>query len=86
MSFEDLGPPFESGMIVMNPPYNERLRKSENEEMYKIMGDQLKKNIEATQLGLFHLTFGQSNVLGLLKANFNHENGSLDCKLLRYDL
>ncbi|MBK8722765.1 MAG: class I SAM-dependent RNA methyltransferase [Saprospiraceae bacterium] len=87
VSFEDSHPPFESGMIVMNPPYNERLRESENEEMYKIMGDQLKKTYQGYTAWIISSDLQAIKCIGLhASKRISTMNGSLDCKLLRYDL
>ena len=41
--FETLEPPKEKGVLIMNPPYDERLRSSNINELYGLIGDRLKK-------------------------------------------
>jgi len=87
LSFEDSQPPFENGMIVMNPPYNERLRESDNEEMYKNMGDKLKQSYQGYTAWIISSDYNAIKSIGLhASKKYTTMNGSLECKLLKYDL
>lgn len=87
LSFEDSQPPFDNGMIVMNPPYNERLRESDNEEMYKNMGDKLKQSYQGYTAWIISSDYNAIKSIGLhASKKYTTMNGSLECKLLKYDL
>ena len=87
VSFEDSTPDTEEGMIIMNPPYDERLRESENEEMYKKMGDHLKQAYQGFSAWILSGDMEAIKCIGLhASKKYSLINGSLDCKLLRYDL
>jgi putative N6-adenine-specific DNA methylase len=42
--FKDFIPPTDGGLVMMNPPYGERLKEDEINLFYKGIGDTLKKN------------------------------------------
>ena len=71
----------------MNPPYDERLRESDNAEMYKKMGDHLKQAYQGYSAWVLSGDLEAVKCIGLhASKKYSLINGSLDCKLLRYDL
>ena len=52
-SFEDLEPSFDSGLIIMNPPYGERIKEDGLFELYKNIGDTLKKKYSGYECWIF---------------------------------
>jgi len=80
-------PSRESGIMVMNPPYDERLRLSEVEDFYKKIGDAFKKNwpgwsawvISSNKDGLKSIGLRPSRKIGLI-------NGSLECSFQKFDM
>lgn len=79
-------PPFESGMIVTNPPYGERLLIDE-EAFFPMIGDRLKQAYSGWDAWLI-LPFNEhSKKLGLrAEKNIELYNGSLDCRLRHFEL
>ncbi|MFK7822822.1 MAG: class I SAM-dependent RNA methyltransferase [Oligoflexales bacterium] len=88
-SFFDLNKPEESGVLIANLPYGERLDAGDDsmESFYRKIGDHLKKNFSSWQAYLFvnqespwkHMGLKPSRKIPLL-------NGSIKTKLLVYDL
>jgi putative N6-adenine-specific DNA methylase len=85
--FANAVPPRETGILIMNPPYDERLRLSEVEGFYKNIGDTFKKNwagwsawiISSNKEGLKSVGLRPSRRIPLI-------NGSLDCSFQRFDM
>ncbi len=85
--FEKATPPRETGILMMNPPYDERLRLSEVEGFYKNIGDTFKKNwpgwtawvISSNKDGLKSVGLRPSRRIELI-------NGSLECGFYKYDM
>ena len=87
MPFEKATPPDETGTLIMNPPYDERLRLSEVEDFYKLIGDTFKKNwagwtawmISSNREALKHVGLRASRRIELI-------NGNLECSFQRFEL
>ena len=84
--FKDLDPPTGGGMVVINPPYGERI--GENvDELYKLIGDTLKKKYTGFEAWVLSSNKGAMNQIGLKTSRrFALRNGSLDCKYFGYSL
>lgn len=86
-SFEQLTPPPAPGLLMMNPPYDERIPLEEAVPFYKSIGDTLKQNwagydawiISANLEALKHLGLRPSRRISLF-------NGPLECKFQKYEL
>jgi putative N6-adenine-specific DNA methylase len=87
-AFEDLDAPEGGGILIINPPYGERMDKDEDiNALYKSIGDTLKKkwagytawiitsNMEAAK----HIRLNPNPKIKLF-------NGSLECRFMRYEL
>lgn len=82
MSEKDLFPV----LIVFNPPYNERLE-SDNEKLYKSIGDTLKNNYPNTFAWLITSDLSAKKYVGLRPSKkVKVFNGKLECDFLRYDI
>ncbi len=87
MSFERLTPPPGPGLLIMNPPYDERLPVEEVNAFYKSIGDTLKQLysgydawiISANMNALKHVGLRPSRKIQLF-------NGPLECRFLKYAL
>ncbi|HKJ30601.1 MAG TPA: class I SAM-dependent RNA methyltransferase [Balneolales bacterium] len=86
--FQKLTPPRgKGGIIIMNPPYGERMQKKEINDFYKSIGDQLKSNypgytawiLSANQQALKHVGLRTSKKITLY-------NGPLECRFQKYEL
>lgn len=75
------------GWIITNPPYGVRLQNSEFQEIYKKLGDRLKKEFGGWECYLLSGEAELTKHLGL-KAVRKHvvKNGELDCRLLYYPI
>lgn len=86
--FEDLPAPEGKGVLIINPPYGERMDKDEDiNALYKMIGDTLKKkwagyeawlitsNMEAAK----HIRLNPNPKIKLF-------NGALECRFMRYEL
>jgi 23S rRNA (guanine2445-N2)-methyltransferase / 23S rRNA (guanine2069-N7)-methyltransferase len=80
--------PAETGLVVVNPPYGERL--SEHEALrpvYKALGDCLKKHYEGWRATVITSDAELGKCIGI-RARRIHKlyNGALECKLLQFDI
>jgi putative N6-adenine-specific DNA methylase len=88
IAFQDMPKPAESGVIILNPPYGERMDRDENiNELYKEIGDTLKKNwggyeawiLTSNQEAFKHIGLRPSRKIPVF-------NGPLECRFLKYEL
>ncbi|NPA67225.1 MAG: class I SAM-dependent RNA methyltransferase [Chlorobi bacterium] len=75
------------GIIVTNPPYDERIKSSDIYKLYKDTGDTLKKGYKNSTAYIFSGNLKALKHIGL-KASQKYRlyNGKIDCRLLKYDL
>ncbi len=75
------------GLIVTNPPYDERIKSLDINNLYKDMGDTLKKGYKNWSGYIFSGNMNAIKSIGL-KPSQKHQlfNGKIECKLLKYDL
>lgn len=77
----------EEGVVMMNPPYGERMQHHDIEEFYELMADHLKTNFSGTSCW-----FISSNNDALLRFGLRPSqkivlfNGPLECRFQRFDL
>lgn len=85
--FEKLEPPVEEGLIIMNPPYDERLAEDNIEALYQSIGDRLKQAFSGFEAWII-----SSNTAALKKVGLRPSqkltlfNGPLECKFQKYEL
>jgi putative N6-adenine-specific DNA methylase len=85
--FEEQRPPEGGGILVMNPPYGERLEVEEINSFYRLIGDTLKKNFSG-----FDAWILSSNKAALKHMHLNASrklvvwNGQLECKFHKYEM
>ncbi len=73
-------------LIVFNPPYNERIE-SDNEVLYKSIGDTLKNNYPNTFAWFITSDLSAKKYVGLKPSKkVKVFNGKLECDFLRYDI
>lgn len=86
-SFFDLMPDKPKGTILLNPPYDERIKMEDTNAFYKQIGDKLKKDfggwtaciITSNMEAIKHIGLHPSKKMTLF-------NGALECKLLKYEM
>ncbi|MEQ8473801.1 MAG: THUMP domain-containing protein [Marinoscillum sp.] len=87
IAFEDLRPKTPDGMIISNPPYGERIGRTNTNEFYKTISDLLKNNFQGFDAWLIssnmeafkHLKLRASKKIVLF-------NGPLECKFQKYEM
>ena len=86
--FSDFSPKEDSGVIIMNPPYGQRL--SEEEELkplYELMGDVFKKKCPNMEAFVFTGNTNLSKLIGLkAKRRYMLKNGKIDCRLIHFPI
>ncbi len=87
MDFLQLDPPEPNGIIIMNPPYGERLIKENMQAFYRNIGDTLKKKFQGYTAWIVSSDMDSLKHIGL-KPSSKHTvfNGKLECKLLSFKL
>ena len=77
----------EGGMVVLNPPYGERMEPEDIDEMYGAMGDRLKFHWPGFKAWIISSNPEAIKHIGL-KSNHRHKvhNGPLECRWLGYEL
>ncbi|MCO6480141.1 MAG: class I SAM-dependent RNA methyltransferase [Phaeodactylibacter sp.] len=85
--FERLEPPAEAGLIVMNPPYDERLAKADIGEFYQMIGDRLKQAFSGYEAWILSSNKDAMKRVGLRPSRkMTLFNGALECKYHQYQL
>ncbi|WP_161888059.1 THUMP domain-containing class I SAM-dependent RNA methyltransferase [Pontibacter russatus] len=79
--------PAQSGVVVMNPPYNERILSDDINELYKNIGDTLKHNYQGYDAFVFTGNLEAAKRVGLKASRrIPLYNGPIECRLLKYEL
>jgi putative N6-adenine-specific DNA methylase len=87
-ALETVEAPAESGIVLCNPPYGERLGKDEDlEAFYKLLGDVLKQRFKGWTAYVLSGNKALSRAIGLKSAQrIPVWNGNLPCQLMKYEL
>jgi 23S rRNA (guanine2445-N2)-methyltransferase / 23S rRNA (guanine2069-N7)-methyltransferase len=87
VSFDELDPPGAAGVIVTNPPYDERLKLAHRSAFYRRIGDTLKRRWGGYTAYLLASDTDTPRELGLRSSGkVRLFNGPIECRLLRFDL
>lgn len=87
LAFQDRPTPQSPALIVMNPPYGERLRLSSAESLYAMIGERLKHNFTGCTAWIIAYKPEHFDNIGLRASHrMAVANGSLDCELRSYEL
>lgn len=86
-SLQERPAPSSPALIVMNPPYGERLKLSNPQDLYSMIGERLKHNFIGCNAWIIAYKPEHFDSIGL-KHNSRTElmNGSLECELRSYEL
>ena len=80
-------PPSGGGLLVTNPPYGERLKKTDMEGFYKAIGDSLKHNFAGYDAWILSSNFAAMKHIGLRTSKrITLFNSQLECKYYKYSL
>lgn len=86
-SFFDLTTERKSGVIILNPPYGERMAIDEITSFYKEIGNKLKKDFSGFTAWIISSNIDATHAVGLRATRrIALFNGSLECKFLKYEL
>jgi putative N6-adenine-specific DNA methylase len=88
VAFEDSSPPTNKpGIIITNPPYGERIQKSNLNDFYHMIGDVLKNKFAGYTAWLITSDFGALKSVGLRTSRkITLFNGPLECRYVQYQL
>ena len=85
--FERIEGEKEPGVIVMNPPYDERLKVDDVVAMYRRMGDVMKKNFSGCDAYVISSNIDALKKFGLSPARrYPLHNGPLECRMYKFEL
>ena len=85
--FRDRPVPQAPGMIIVNPPYGERLRPADLEALYKGIGDTLKQKYTGYTAWVLTANPEATKKVGLRPTQrVILYNGSLECRFLKYEM
>ncbi len=85
--FESLQPPAEKGILIMNPPYGERLEDKEINQFYEMIGERLKHIFTGYEAWIISSNNEALKHIGLRPSRrISLYNGALDCKFLKFEL
>ena len=84
---QDCPAPETPALIVTNPPYGERLRLRDGEELYRMIGERLKHNYAGSTAWILAYKLEHFDKIGLRHSDrIKMLNGSLECELRAYTL
>jgi len=79
--------PHDSGMIIINPPYDERIKLEDAKGFYQSIGDILKQNYEGYTAWILSGDLDSAKHIGLKPSRkIKLYNGQLECKFLKFEL
>ncbi|MBF9254639.1 methyltransferase [Pontibacter sp. 172403-2] len=79
--------PATPGVVVMNPPYNERIQSDDINLLYKNIGDTLKTGYQGYDAYILTGNLEAAKSIGLrVSRRIPLYNGPIDCRLLKYEL
>lgn len=85
--FRELQHTFKRGVVIINPPYGEKLKVEDVEELYAAIGTQLKHHYAGFKAWIFTGSPEGARAVGLRPNNrIKLFNGPLECRLLGYEL
>ncbi len=85
--FKDMDPPVPNGMVIINPPYGEKIKEQQLGELYKDIGDVLKKRYKGYTAWIITSNKEAAKQIGLhASRRFTVFNGGLECKFMRFEL
>lgn len=85
--FRDFNRPSGNGVVIINPPYGEKLKVEDVQQLYKSIGDYLKKNYAGYKAWIFTGSPEGASAIGLRPfRRIKLFNGPIECRLLGFDL
>ena len=85
--FESLQPPEEKGILIMNPPYDERIQDRNINDLYEMIGDRFKQAFPGYNAWIISSNMEALKHIGLRPSRrISLYNGALDCKFLKFEI
>lgn len=85
--FKDLKIQLNKGIIIINPPYGERLKERDLDELYAMIGERLKHQFAGNNAWILSSSMESFKFIGLKpEVRIDLFNGSLKCKYNHYKL
>ncbi len=85
--FADLSPPAPPGVLVVNPPYDERMKLEAVASFYRGIGDALKRGFDGYTAFVFTGNLEAAKHIGLRSSQrIRLFNGPIECRLVRYEI
>lgn len=86
-SMEDFKPPKGTGILIINPPYGERLEEEDIQKLYSTIGDSLKRNFSGYRAWIVSSDFHALKHVGLKPSKkITVFNGPLECRYVCFDI
>lgn len=86
-SIEEQKAPSSPGVLVINPPYGDRLRPENIDILYTAIGDRLKQHYEGFDAYIFTGNSDAAKCIGLhASRKIKLFNGPIECRLLKYEM
>ncbi|HIA37038.1 MAG TPA: hypothetical protein EYN89_10015 [Flavobacteriales bacterium] len=87
ISFNKHLPSSESGMLILNPPYGERITPKDLLDLYESIGNQLKKSYAGFDAWIFSSNKEAMKRIGLRPSRkYTLFNGALECKFQKFSM
>lgn len=84
---ENFIPPTGGGIMIVNPPYDERIKTENISGLYRMIGDRLKQHYQGYQAWIFSGNPDAMKAVGLHPARrIPMLNGSIECSFRMYDI
>lgn len=84
---KDFEVPAGRGVVIINPPYGERMVKDNIEELYKTIGDTFKKSFSGYDCWVLSSNFEAFKHVGLRPSRkIPLFNGQLECRFMKYEM
>lgn len=85
--FSSLVPEAEKGLLIVNPPYGQRMNDRQVEPLYTMIGDTLKKNFRGYKAWVFSGSEDGLKKIGLrFSKRYVLYNGPLECEFRNYEM
>jgi len=85
LDFKDYPKIADKAMVIINPPYGQRMVKSEIIRFYKSIGDVMKKSFEGAEVWIISSNLEALKHIGLKPdSKYKLFNGALECRFNRY--
>ena len=86
-SFEDTEAQNHKGMLIMNPPYGERMQQERIVEFYQMIGNTLKRKYAGCIAWVFSGNLDAAKFIGLKPSEkIKLKNGPIDCVFLKFEI